>query len=1004
MASGVQQWRRFNFFDKEIVKRKGGKPLEDVKNIQVIASTSTNGAGDGQLIFGCSDGSLCVINRDYEANHIRSFDISLQLLAHSAGDTLIAIGMDENETKQTIKLWKTDKTLVEKENTEPAKIISILPNDHPNSKICAVAITDRHIVLGCENGAIYFFASTDLIKEKRYKFTTPFYQAEKPITNLALVEGTKPHGGLIVYATTETNVLSFRLIPTAPTAGISTAVAVAASVSSTLTSTLRDRRPFHLTHHQQPPAQFNITILETHIGCSPRCAVLAQSDLDGELQFVIANSTGVFSYVGEDKRVGLAIEGEKLTIHWWFNYLIVVTKENRKAITTTSTTTNPTNTQQQSAILLQLAADSIHKTTTELQTLAVYDTNPQLQAYSVGIARIQCVLDEWGYIHILTGDGELHRLIEKDLHSRLNILFKKNQYQLALQLAKKNQTSKQGMAEIFKQFGDHLYAENLILETGYTHMIPLLSAKYVHALVFHNRKNEFESATDQYCKTIGFLEPSYVIKKFLDSQHIDHLTRYLEELHRAKLANVDHTTLLLNCYTKHPDRINRLAQFIGLNENSGSTPDVELTFDVDIAIDVCRQANYLDEALALSAKYRRHDKYIKIQCENKRDYDRALTYIQTLKFDDALQAFRNYGKTLIKQQPKLTTKLLKQLNPTPQQIEHEQLPESLINLFMNNPDELLDYLEYAVKQYPKEHLVSSVYDTILELLLQKYSTTEDKKELDRLSHQIITLLQDSKIGIDVTRAMVACQKYNFKAGVICLYDKAKLYQQILQYQMKNKESDKIVSTCLKYGDEDPQLWIQALSYFSKLKRADGCRKEIQQILKYIDEKDLLSPLLVIQTLSNNESTSLDLLKDYLIRKLHNEQTQIEKDQSEIRRFRQESELFVEKIKQLETDPILCQDPKCSACKMDLDIPCIHFFCEHSFHEHCAYAVESATSSEITYECPLCSGDNRKWLDLINMQRVSKDIHETFHRKLDDQQDKFGVIAEFLGRRLFDKVI
>ena len=56
------------------------------------------------------------------------------------------------------------------------------------------------------------------------------------------------------------------------------------------------------------------------------------------------------------------------------------------------------------------------QTTTELQTLAVYDTNPQLTAYSVGIPRIQCVLNEWGYIHILTGDGELHRLIEKDLH------------------------------------------------------------------------------------------------------------------------------------------------------------------------------------------------------------------------------------------------------------------------------------------------------------------------------------------------------------------------------------------------------------------------------------------------------------------------------------------------------------------------------------------------------------------------------------------------------------
>ncbi|CAF4538358.1 unnamed protein product, partial [Rotaria magnacalcarata] len=54
---------------------------------------------------------------------------------------------------------------------------------------------------------------------------------------------------------------------------------------------------------------------------------------------------------------------------------------------------------------------------------------------------------------------------------------------------------------------------------------------------------------------------------------------------------------------------------------------------------------YFEEALALSAKYHRHDKHIKIQIENKKDYNEALDYIQTLKFDDALQAFRNYGKT-----------------------------------------------------------------------------------------------------------------------------------------------------------------------------------------------------------------------------------------------------------------------------------------------------------------------------------------------------------------------
>ncbi len=59
-------------------------------------------------------------------------------------------------------------------------------------------------------------------------------------------------------------------------------------------------------------------------------------------------------------------------------------------------------------------------------------------------------------------------------------------------------------------------------------------------------------------KTIGHLEPSYVIRKFLDASKIHHLTEYLQALHSQGLANEDHTTLLLNCYTKLKDRYKRL--------------------------------------------------------------------------------------------------------------------------------------------------------------------------------------------------------------------------------------------------------------------------------------------------------------------------------------------------------------------------------------------------------------------------------------------------------------
>ena len=84
----------------------------------------------------------------------------------------------------------------------------------------------------------------------------------------------------------------------------------------------------------------------------------------------------------------------------------------------------------------------------------------------------------------------------------------------------------------FRQYGDHLY-----------------------------NKGDNATAIDNYIKTIGHLEPSYVIKRFLDAHKINFLTAYLQALHKQGLANEDHTTLLLNCYTKLKDQ-NKLDEFI----------------------------------------------------------------------------------------------------------------------------------------------------------------------------------------------------------------------------------------------------------------------------------------------------------------------------------------------------------------------------------------------------------------------------------------------------------
>ena len=64
------------------------------------------------------------------------------------------------------------------------------------------------------------------------------------------------------------------------------------------------------------------------------------------------------------------------------------------------------------------------------------------------------------------------------------------------------QAEASAVAEIRRRYGDHLYA-----------------------------KHDYDAAMAQYVATIGFMEPSYVIRKFLDAQRIHNLTSYLEELH-----------------------------------------------------------------------------------------------------------------------------------------------------------------------------------------------------------------------------------------------------------------------------------------------------------------------------------------------------------------------------------------------------------------------------------------------------------------------------------------
>lgn len=120
--------------------------------------------------------------------------------------------------------------------------------------------------------------------------------------------------------------------------------------------------------------------------------------------------------------------------------------------------------------------------------------------------------------------------------------------------------------------------------------------------------------------------------QFLDAQRIQNLTEYLQEMHSRGLANPDHTTLLLNCYTKTGDKA-RLDTFIRAEVGrTGSSANgvEELPFDLDTAIKVCRQAGFFEHATYLAKKWGRHEDYLRIQIEDAQQYGDAIRYLRSL--------------------------------------------------------------------------------------------------------------------------------------------------------------------------------------------------------------------------------------------------------------------------------------------------------------------------------------------------------------------------------------
>lgn len=286
-------------------------------------------------------------------------------------------------------------------------------------------------------------------------------------------------------------------------------------------------------------------------------------------------------------------------------------------------------------------------------------------------------------------------------------------------------------------------------------------------------KGDFDGAISQYVKTIGNLEPSYVIRKFLDAQRIHNLTTYLQALHEKGLANADHTTLLFNCYTKLKD-VKKLDEFI--------KTDSELNFEVETAIKACRQAGYYDHALYLAKRHQEHDWYLKILLEDQEKHTEALNYIGTLDFFEAENNLKKYGKVLVTHIADQTTSLLIRLCTDYSHFQRDDgemgrvraTPDEFVHIFVSKPHWLTTFLEAVVtRSDASPHL----FNTLLELYLRNETTQEETPSTEKQTAKLkkaYELLTNPQSQYNDDHALVLCKMYNFRDGLLYLYEKLAL--------------------------------------------------------------------------------------------------------------------------------------------------------------------------------------------------------------------------------------
>jgi hypothetical protein len=216
-------------------------------------------------------------------------------------------------------------------------------------------------------------------------------------------------------------------------------------------------------------------------GCGVGCMTLDRDNGD----VLVAREDAIYTYGPHGRGQSYAFESPKSSINVFRDYVALVCPPR-------SGTTGSSALQT-----LGLGRDELFSTT----TFTLLDTDLKFIAHTESlVTSVRQIFKEWGNLYLLTTDGkvymlhvslvvianyaQIYRYRERSLQQKLEILYQRNLYILAINLAQKLGIDKFQQNAIYRKYGDFLY-----------------------------QKGDYDTAMQQYLRAIDNTEPSQVIRK-----------------------------------------------------------------------------------------------------------------------------------------------------------------------------------------------------------------------------------------------------------------------------------------------------------------------------------------------------------------------------------------------------------------------------------------------------------------------------------------------------------